>query len=215
MKEKLEDRIKQIEDRIGEKAINENQKELIETVKDLGDDFDGIERRKLWKILKKKFPKNLNAAPVGKKNKQGKIVTNHTELKNLYLDTYTQRLRNRTMKEEFKEIQDSKRDIFNDRIKISEARKSKPLTMEELEEALKALKKDKAQDHIGWANKLFKDGVAGHSLKISLLDFLNKMKTKNCIPEFVRMADVVTIYKNKGSKNELINELVSSGPLSV
>ena len=206
MKEKLEDRIKEIEDSIGEKAINENHKELIETVKELGDDFDGIERRKLWKMLKKKFPKNLNAVPVGKKNKQGKIVTNHTELKNLYLDTYTQRLRNRPMKEEFKEIQDLKKDIFNDRIKISATRKSKPWTMGDLEEALKALKKDKARDPNGWANELFKPGVAGHNLKISLLDFLNKMKTENFIPEFVRMADVVTIYKNKGSKNELVND---------
>ena len=32
------------------------------------------------------------------------------------------------------------------------------------------------------------------------------MKSQNFIPEFVRMADVATIYKGKGSKNELINE---------
>ena len=78
--------------------------------------------------------------------------------------------------------------------------------MGDLEEALKALKKDKARDPNGWANELFKPGVAGHNLKISLLDFLNKMKTENFIPEFVRMADVVTIYKNNGSKNELISD---------
>ena len=34
----------------------------------------------------------------------------------------------------------------------------------------------------------------------------NEMKKTNEIPEFVRLADISTIYKGKGPKNELINE---------
>ena len=34
----------------------------------------------------------------------------------------------------------------------------------------------------------------------------NEMKKANEIPEFVRLADISTIYKGKGPKNELINE---------
>ena len=85
-------------------------------------------------------------------------------------------------------------------------KKSEPWDMTKMEKALKALKKDKARDPNGWANELFKDGIAGNNLKISLLDFCNKMKRENYIPEFARLADVVTIYKGKGSKNELVNE---------
>jgi hypothetical protein len=32
------------------------------------------------------------------------------------------------------------------------------------------------------------------------------MKMENEIPEFVRLADITTIYKGKGPKSELIND---------
>ena len=141
-----------------------------------------------------------------KKNTEGKIVTNHDELKHLFLDTYTKRLRNRPIKNGFEEIKNIKEDVFNSRMEIAMKRKSKPWKITDLETVLKALKKDKARDPNGWANELFRSGVAGNSLKMSLLDFLNKMKTENFIPAFVRMADVATIYKGKGSKNDLVND---------
>ena len=71
---------------------------------------------------------------------------------------------------------------------------------------MKLLKKNKARDPIGWSNELFKDGVAGQQFKLSLLHLINKMKDNNEIPEFVRLADVATIYKGKGSKNDLTND---------
>ena len=78
--------------------------------------------------------------------------------------------------------------------------------MDDLDAALKALKKDKARDPNGWSNELFKDGVAGQNLKLSLLDFFNKMKADNQIPDFVRLADISTIYKGQGSKFDLLND---------
>ena len=54
----------------------------------------------------------------------------------------------------------------------------------------------------GWINELFKDGVAGKNLKFSLLHIVNKIKEENHIPDFVRLADVSTIYKGKGSKKK-------------
>ena len=146
-KRNIEEKIKMIENDIGEEVINQNHKEIIETVKDLGDgqEINNIQRRKLWKMLKKKFPKNSSVVPVGKKDKDGKIVTNHSELKHLYLATYTQRLRNRPIKEEFEEIKSMKEDIFKNRLKISLKKKSKAWKMTDLEIVLKALKKDKAR----------------------------------------------------------------------
>ena len=85
-------------------------------------------------------------------------------------------------------------------------KKSEPWTLGELEAALKTLKKDKARDPNGWVNKLFKEGIAGENLKLSLLQLLNKMKAKNEITDFVRLADVTTIYKGKGSKSDLLND---------
>ena len=207
-RQNIEEKIRLLEVNIGEDIINENHKEIVDTVKELGDgqEFNHLERRTLWKMLKKKFPKNLSAVPVAKKNKSGKIITDHKELKHLYLDTYIQRLRNRPIKQDFNEIKNIKEDLFNERLELSLKKKSEPWKMSNLEKVLKALKKDKARDPNGWSNELFMDGIAGSHLKASLLDFLNKMKEKNIIPDFVRLADVATIYKGKGSKNELINE---------
>ena len=67
-------------------------------------------------------------------------------------------------------------------------------------------KKEKARDPHGWINELFRYEAAGNNLKLSLLHMFNGMKKTNEIPEFVRLADISTIYKGKGPKNELINE---------
>ena len=58
----------------------------------------------------------------------------------------------------------------------------------------------------GWVNEIFKNGVAGKSLKFSMLELFNKIKAENYIPEFMRRADVTTIYKGKGEKSDLNND---------
>ena len=68
------------------------------------------------------------------------------------------------------------------------------------------LEKDKARDPNGLINELFKEGVAGKDLKISLLSLFNKMREEGFIPEFVQLADVATIYKGKGDKRDLKND---------
>ena len=78
--------------------------------------------------------------------------------------------------------------------------------MEDLDLVLKHLKKGKARDPHGWTNELFSTDVAGKQLKLSMLMLLNKMKHENYIPEFIRLADVATIYKGKGEKCDLVND---------
>ena len=101
MKLKIEERIKQIEEDIGNKIVGDYHKDIMETIKEFGGDetsLDGSGRNKLWKVLKKKFPKIQSTFPVGKKDRKGNLITNHRGLKKLYLKTYTERLRNRSMK---------------------------------------------------------------------------------------------------------------------
>ena len=89
---------------------------------------------------------------------------------------------------------------------ISERRRSEPWVMQDLELVLKDLKRDKARDPNGLVNEIFKDDVAGHDLKVSMLLLFNKIKAANHIPEFMRNADVATIYKGKGEKCDLKND---------
>ena len=58
----------------------------------------------------------------------------------------------------------------------------------------------------GWVNEIFKNVVAGKNLIFSMLELFNKIKAENYIPEFMRRADVTTIYKGKGEKSDLNND---------
>ena len=126
LRTKIKQKIEAIEESIGDKAVQENFRTIVETVKSLGDEqnLNVLGRQKLWKILKHKFPKNSLAVPVGKRNRSGKIVTEHQELKHLYLKTFTQRMRNRPMKKELENLKEIKEDLFISRLKLAESNKS-------------------------------------------------------------------------------------------
>ena len=105
VKEKLEERIKQIEKDIEEKGSNEYIKEIVDSLKALGGgkkSLGGDGRKQMWSLLKNKCPKSEPSVPVGKKDKSGNLITNHKGLKQLYLQTYIHRLRNRPIKEDLR-----------------------------------------------------------------------------------------------------------------
>ena len=134
-KVKFNQRIKEIEDKIGEEIAETFQREIVETIKDLGGDgtnIDGSGRKKMWDLLKKKIPKVKSAFPVGKKDFKGNIITNHIGLKKLYLKTYKERLRNRPIKNNFEELKKLKTTLFNLRTIVCR-------DMEHLEAAIKTL----------------------------------------------------------------------------
>ena len=88
--------------------------------------MDGAGRRKMWSFLKKIFPKITPGVPTGKKDRNGKIITNHLGLKKLYLETYLHRLRNRPIKPDFEELKYLKDNLFDMRLENSRKRKSRP-----------------------------------------------------------------------------------------
>ena len=107
MREKIEARIFQIENEIGDEIAADFHKEIIDVIKDLGGEDDALSgsgRKKMWSLMKRKYPKITPAIPVGKKDKSGNLITNHMGLKHLYLETYIHRLRNRPIKTDFQEI---------------------------------------------------------------------------------------------------------------
>ena len=89
---------------------------------------------------------------------------------------------------------------------LASANKSVPWTIKDLEFVLKNLKEGKSRDPNGWVNDIFKKEAAGKYLKNSMLKLFNRMKAENYIPDFIRNADVVTIYKGKGKKCDLQND---------
>ena len=151
----------------------------METLRELGGEEDSIGgegRKNMWKLLKNEFPKSSIAIPVSKKDRKGNLITNHESLKHLYLQTYINRLRNRAIKPGFEEIKNRKLELFKIRLDISKGKKSEPWELQNLEEAIKHLKNDKARDPDGLVNEIFKNEVAGNNFKLSLLKLLNRIK---------------------------------------
>ena len=71
------------------------------------------------------------------------------------------------------------------------------------EMALKSLKDGKWRDPEGLVREIFKEGVIGEDLKISLLELLNKVKHSGIFPSFMRIANISAIYKGRGEVTSL------------
>ena len=85
-------------------------------------------------------------------------MTNKTELEELYLDTYVQRLTPNPAKKDLEEIVKFKDILFNMRIESPKKEVTEDWTVDELKKVLKMLKNNKARDAHGHIYELFKFG---------------------------------------------------------
>ena len=65
---------------------------------------------------------------------------------------------------------------------------------------LKKLKANKTRDPLGMINEIFKRGVIGQDLVSALAGLVSESKFKNFLPLFMRLANITSLYKRKGSK---------------
>ena len=65
----------------------------------------------VWKFKEKLFPRISKTLPIAKNNKEGQLITNHTELKSVYLEHFIHRLRQRPILTEFSEY---KKEVENE-----------------------------------------------------------------------------------------------------
>ena len=75
--------------------------------------------------------------------------------------------------------------------------------MKDLEGAICRLKNNKCKDPHGHVNELYK--CMGEGGLKSLLTMLNRIKEELLIPANLQLSNVSTIYKGKGSKQDVIN----------
>jgi hypothetical protein len=90
-----------------------------------------------------------------KKYSDGKLVSSHKQLKDLYLNTFVHRLRQRPIKKDFAYLKHLKEVLCSKRMEYAKARKTEDWTMEKLEKVLKALKKNKSRDPHGFINEIY------------------------------------------------------------
>ena len=204
--EEYQQKIENIDMKVAQECSEENVKKIKENFGKLSEGAGGVNTNGVWKLKKKVFPKNTRSLPVAKKDFNGQIVTNPELLKKLYLSTYELRLRHRPIKPGYEELKSLKESLFKLRLKLCKSVKSEPWSESQLDKVLSSLKNNKSRDPHGLINELFKPGVIGSDLKLSLLTMLNQIKGNCHIPNFMQWANIVSLYKGKGEKMELENE---------
>jgi hypothetical protein len=131
------------------------------------------------------------------------IITNPDDLKDLYLETFKFRLRQRPPKPGFEDLLKKQEELFKLRLECAKLKRTAPWKMTDLESALKSLKIGKCRDPEGILREIFKEGILGHNLKQSMLMLYNKIKETGKLPEFMRTTNISAIYKGKCEMSDL------------
>ena len=205
-KKKNEEELIKVEDEISNISSEENRNKVVENLQSFANTDGSTNNMGVWNIKKKIFPKNTKSLPFAKKNFHGKIISTKNELKQLYLDTYTHRLRHRPIRDDLLYLKSIKEELCFKRLEIAKNRKSERWTRQNLLKVLKSLKNGKSRDPHGIISEIFKPEVAGQDFQNSLLILLNKVKDELRIPDFMELANIVSIYKGKGEKMDLEND---------
>ena len=197
--------LEDIEDKISKIEAEENREIILKNFKKFSSNPENIVLSEMWKAVKNISPKHESALPIAKKNHKGDLISYPGEIRKLLAKEYKQRLRSRPMRPDLGDIIQRREEIFKIQLKLAEENSSVPWKMNDLDKALSCLKNNKSRDHAGYSNEIFKSGIIGTDLKMSLLLMFNKLKSDKLIPSFMRVANITTVPK-KGSLILLENE---------
>ena len=96
-KQITENEIENIEDLISSKCAERNSQTVRDYVQNLDVSRGNFSQLGMWKLKNKLCPTQVDP-PMAKRDKLGSLITAPNLIKKLYLDTYTDRLRNREMR---------------------------------------------------------------------------------------------------------------------
>ena len=197
-------KLKQIEEDLIEETAAKNAEIVREFSENMETIDGGFSNQGFWKLKRKLCPMDEDP-PMAKRDSSGNIITAPEAIKNLYIDTYKDRLRNRNMNIELMDIYFLKMELWEKRNEYLKLRKTEPWNLDDLDEVLKSLKNNKSMDPKGMVSEIFKDGYIGNDLKEALLHLFNGIKSNLFIPSFMTLANITTIFK-KGSRMDMNSE---------
>ena len=167
--------LEKIEKDLAEETATQNAetiKEHLQTVESLDGNFSQIG---FWKLKQKIWPSSCDP-PMAKQDNEGNIITAPQTLKNLYLETYIERLKHREMKPELMDVFFLKSELWLSRLQNLKQKKTPEWTKDKLDKVLSKLKNNKTMDPIGMVNEIFKAGCIGPDLKKALNLLFNGIK---------------------------------------
>ena len=201
----LEDRLQETEEEISALCEAKNYEKIKSQLQTISNKDGTTNCRGIWRLRRKIFPKPREQLS-GKKDANGRLITNPERLKEIYIDGYIERLKHREMNPGLLKLKALREELFQQRLHLSKLNKSPEWTMEDLDKVLLNLKDNKAVDPVGLVNELFSSKNIGTDLKKSVLILMNKIKASFREPEFMTMANITSFWKGKGSKDEIDNE---------
>ena len=189
-----------------EKKLAEHQgakcREVIEQQMSMLSEDGEFSFNEAWKLKKKLYPK-CSDQPFAVLDKNGNLVADHAGILEVMKDEFTYRLRNREINNEYDDLRELKEYLCHLRLRIARTENYSKWSMEELQKAIKKLPNNKCKDPHGHINEMYKY-LSGNGLS-SLLKLLNMIKEAIVIPEKLNLSNVSTIYKGKGSKQDVVN----------
>ena len=78
----------------------------------------------IWTLKNKTFPKVSATVPAAKKDVTNRLITDPSGLKQLYLETFTHRLRERPAKESYSELSKLQESLLRKRLAITRTKKT-------------------------------------------------------------------------------------------
>ena len=140
---------------------------------------------------------------MAKRDGVSNLISAPKALKDLYLQTYSHRLRQRDISEDYRHLHPLKTHLWNRRFQNLKTKISQPWSLKDLEKVKKSLKNNRLRHPNGMINESFKPDICDLDLKAGVLKLMNNVKTSFRIPQFMQLADITSIYKNKGSRQDL------------
>ena len=175
---------------------------VVRELKAMKPDGGKINSQKFWKLKKKIFPKSRDP-PAAMLNSKGDLLTNDREIKDRAVEVYKERLKPNKIVTYLESYEQTENKLCEMRLKLAKLNKTEPWTLQDLEQVIKDLDKDKSRDAIGHANELFK--CAGSDLKLAVLRLMNHIKRKHEFPEALQYCNITSLYKHKGSHKDFNN----------
>ena len=163
--ENCDNKISLIDIEIAEEEAAENRGKILKQFNFSSENCENLDMQKMWKTLKNICPKMKQILPSAKKNHQGKIISSKNDVKKLLEKEFKNRLRERPYRDDLISTKQRRNRLFEEKLKFSEKNKRQPWTMEDLEIALRDLKRNKSRDFEGLVNEIFKTDVIGCDLK--------------------------------------------------
>ena len=141
--EELEMKLKVLDEEITNYSVNKKSKKISKHIEEISDPSNKFDNNKMWKLRKKLCPKVLEI-PSAKLNEKGILITEKSQLKNLYKKTYIDRLSHREMLPGYENLFSLKNYLFELRMIVTSKVKSLDWTAEQLMKVLKSLKNNKS-----------------------------------------------------------------------